>query len=188
MSQEPAEAPPSACPVHRARLEFLVDGVFAIAMTILVLELRAPELADRRSAVELAKALRAQAPTFFSYVLSFGMLGVLWYRHNQVWRHVRFVTRPMFVLQLVQLAAAASFPFSAAVLGRLPGNPLAPLVYSGCLVLYLWSAFVSWVWAARVGALEIEAGDERRLRRRQLRGAVSLSVLFAAYAIAFFAH
>ena len=60
--------------ISRSRLEFLVDGVFAIALTILVLELKVPELADRRSVPELGQALAHEAPTFLSYLGGFVLL------------------------------------------------------------------------------------------------------------------
>jgi uncharacterized membrane protein len=77
-------------------------------------------LADRRSAAELAAALSHHVATFGSYLMSFSMLGMLWYRHNRFYRHLQSITRGMFVLHLVLLAAAGFFPFCAAMLGRYP--------------------------------------------------------------------
>src|SRR5438094_5500342 len=77
----------TASVISKSRLEMLFDGVFAIAMTILVLELKVPELVNIRSVDELRRALVHQAPTFFSYLLSFSVLGMFWYRHNNLYRH-----------------------------------------------------------------------------------------------------
>src|SRR5215470_10608372 len=96
------EAPAAAVHViSRSRLEMLVDGIFAIAMTILVLELKVPELTDRRSVWELARAIGRQAPTFLSYLLSFFVLGMFWYRHNMGFRHYRVITAKMLALHLM---------------------------------------------------------------------------------------
>src|SRR2546425_3417736 len=84
--------------VSRSRLEMLFDGVFAIAMTILVLELKVPELVDVRSVDELRRSLVHQAPTFFSYLLSFAVLGMFWYRHNRQYRHFRVINSGMLAL------------------------------------------------------------------------------------------
>jgi len=167
--------------VSRERLEFLFDGIFAIAMTILVLELKVPELTDRHSVAELWRALAHHAPTFASYLLSFLMLGILWYRHNQQYRQIEVITRGMLVLHLVELAAAAFFPFCAALLGRYPTNRLSAVFYTGCIFVYLWSAFVVWALGGHSGAFrsDFTAADYRQARTRALRRCVVVSLLFA---------
>jgi uncharacterized membrane protein len=167
--------PPSA--ISRARLEVLFDGIFAIAMTLLVLELKVPDLADRHSVQELATALRHDGPTFGSYLLSFWMLGMLWYRHNQMYRHIERISRRMLVLQLFQLALAAFFPFCAGLEGRYPMNPLALVVYSGCITLYGWTSLLYWTVAWRVGAIRPELGraEYLALRQRNIRGVIVLT-------------
>ncbi|MGD1048840.1 MAG: TMEM175 family protein [Candidatus Krumholzibacteriaceae bacterium] len=169
--------------ISRGRLEILYDGIFAIAMTILVLELRVPELVDRHSVAELASALAHNGYTFGSYLLSFLMLGMFWYRHNLQYRHVRVVTAGMLALYLVQLAAAAFFPFCAALFGRYPTNGLSVVVYAGCVMVYFWASLATWVIARRSGALvsDLTAADYRRSRNRLLRACVIISILFAAY-------
>ncbi len=165
--------------VSRSRLEFLFDGVFAIAMTILVLELKVPDLSDRRSVAELARALAHEAPTFVSYLLSFVVLGVFWYRHDQQYRAFRVITPGMLLLHFVQLAGAAFFPFCAALMGRYPTNPLTIVVYLGCILVYAWSSFGIWVVARKAGStadLTITAYQDSR--NRWLRGCIVVSALF----------
>jgi uncharacterized membrane protein len=180
--QTDAQNAPAVTPgvISKHRLEFLYDGVFAIAMTILVLELKVPELASRRSVPELRAALIHHAPTFASYLLSFGMLGLLWYRHNQLYRHIRFITRPIFALHLLQLATAAFFPFCAATIGRYPVNALAQSLYVGCVAVYVWSSFFMYLVAHAAGAIDPVTGPEgyRREYRRTLRGAVLITATF----------
>jgi uncharacterized membrane protein len=171
--------------ISRGRLEVLYDGIFAIAMTILVLELRVPELVDRHSVAELASALAQHGYTFGSYLISFAMLGLFWYRHNLQYRHVRVVTKGMLALYLVQLAAAAFFPFCAALLGRYPTNGLSIVVYIGCVMVYNWASFTTWVVGWRSGALvsDVTVADYRRSRNMVLRGGLVISIFFAFYLI-----
>ena len=171
----------SAFVVSKARLEMLFDGIFAIAMTILVLELKVPELADRHSVAELAQALGHHAATFASYLLSFLMLGILWYRHNQHYRHLQHVTKGMLALHLVQLAMAAFFPFCAALMGRYPTNRLSLVFYTGCIMVYSWGALAEWVVAGRAGAItpQLATAIRRRHRGRNVRGALVTTTLFA---------
>ena len=133
--------------ISRNRLEMLVDGVFAFAMTIPVLELKVPELTDGRSVTELARSIGRQAPTFVSYLLSFFVLGMFWYRHNTQYRHYRVISARMLALHLVTLAAAAFFPFCAALIGRYVQNPLALAVYLACIVVYAWTTCATWIVA-----------------------------------------
>ncbi len=126
-----------------------LTGVFAIAMTILVLDLKIPELTNRASTSELARELARQTSMFLSYFLSFVVLGGFWYRHNQQYRHYRAISGSMLVLHLVQLAAAASVPFCAALLGRYGSNPLAMVVYLVCLLVYVSASYATWIVARR---------------------------------------
>jgi len=177
--------PASVSAISKGRLEMLVDGVFAIAMTILVLELKVPELADVRSSRELTRALSHEAPTFFSYLLSFAILGVFWFRHNHQYRHFRVITSAMLALHFVQLAAAAFFPFSAALYGRYPMNPGSIVVYLGCVTVYAWAAFATLLVARRSGALSEEMTPElyAKSHRRFLRWCLMMTVLLAIYSI-----
>jgi uncharacterized membrane protein len=165
--------------ISRTRLECLFDGIFAIAMTILVLELKVPELADRHSASELLHKLAIYGPTFGSYALSFLILGMFWYRHNEQHHHCQSVTRSMLALQLVQLAVAAFFPFCAALLGRYPTNQLSQLMYCGCVSIYLWVTLGNWLEAGKRGALkpDVSSTDFRRIRMRLLRSCAAISVV-----------
>ena len=169
--------------ISKSRLEFLFDGVFAIAMTILVLELRVPDLVDTRSTSELAHALGHDKATFVSYLISFMVLGTFWSRHNHQYHHFQFITRGMLVFHFVQLATAAFFPFCAALFGRYPFNAMAGVVYVACILSYSLASLANWMGAARWGAMgaDLTDADFRRSRNRMFRGCVLLSSLFAFY-------
>jgi uncharacterized protein (TIGR02246 family) len=162
-----------------------VDGVFAIAMTILVLELKVPELIDTRSISELAHSIVRQAPTFGSYLLSFFVLGMFWYRHNMQYRYYRAISGKMLALHLVALAAAAFFPFCAALIGRYATNPLARVVYLGCIVVYACTTSAIWIVAKRSGSMSADLPEAQylRSRRRAIRSSVLVSVLFTIYVV-----
>lgn len=162
------EGQKAAPAISKSRLEFLFDGVFAIAMTLLVLELKVPELIHRNSVGEMAQALGHHAPIFVSYLISFIVLGVFWYRHNQHYHHFRVITRAMLVLHFVQLAAAAFFPFCAALLGRYPTNSMSLVVYLSCVLVYAFASLGNWLVAGRTGSLgpEITPAEFLRARKR----------------------
>ena len=176
-------APESA--ISRSRVEFLFDGVFAIAITILVLELRVPELTNHRSSAELARGLSQYATTFGSYLLSFFVLGSFWYRHNHHYRYFSTITVPILVLHFVQLAAAAFFPFCAALFGRYPFNPLAASIYVSCVLVFQLASLAAWVVGWREGAMSPELTPEvyRHSRRRMVRTAGVAGALLAFYIV-----
>jgi uncharacterized membrane protein len=160
----------------------LFDGIFAIAMTILVLELKVPELADRHSVAELGRSLARNGATFYSYLLSFLWLGIVWARHNEHYRNIETITKGVLSLTLLQLAAAAFFPFCAALVGRFPGNPLALSIYVGCAVVYAWASTLGWFVAERAGAISPHLGEpeRQRFRKRALHRAMLLTVMLVA--------
>jgi uncharacterized membrane protein len=173
----------STSPISRNRLELLFDGIFAIAMTILVLELKVPDLSDRHSIAEMGKSLLHYGPSFLSYLLSFGMLGMFWYNHNNYYQHFEQITKSIFGLTLLQLASAAFFPFCAALLGRYPINRLSIVIYIGCTMMYLWSSMIQWLLAKRQSILapQLTSTTYNRIRKGNLVGSIITTSMFLFY-------
>ncbi len=115
--------------LHRARIETLVDGIFAIAMTILVLELKVPDLTDRRSVDELMTALGQHAPVIAAYFFSFGILAAFWLWHHRLAEKIRATDRYLLTCIVGFLSLVCFFPFAAALLGRYPTNVGALMIY-----------------------------------------------------------
>jgi uncharacterized membrane protein len=163
-------------PINKARLEFLYDGIFAIAMTILVLELKIPEIEQRRSGMELLRALAHHAPAFGSWLLSIVMLGIFWFQHQRLYHWLERITKTMFVIHLGMMTTAAFFPFCAALIGRFPANRAAMLAYIGCAWLHVTLLASAWLLAEHRGLLSphLAPTDVRRVRRRYLRGCIAI--------------
>ena len=94
-----------------ARVEAFSDGVFAIAITLLVLGLRPPG-AGRG----LARDLAQQWPSYAAYVVSFGTIGIIWMNHNTLFGHLRRLDRPLVVANLLLLMVVAFIPFPTELL------------------------------------------------------------------------
>ncbi len=162
--------------MHKARLETLVDGVFAIAMTILVLEIKVPELADGRSSDALLAALGHHASVIGAYFFSFAMLAVFWVWHHRLVEKIRLFDFPLLVCTLTFLALVCFFPFAAALLGRYPLNLAALLVYvplTGSIVL-LQTLFFKLAVQRQLLVESVSADEVQATQRRNLRGCAIL--------------
>jgi uncharacterized membrane protein len=118
--------------LSKHRIEALVDGIFAVAMTLLVIELRLPE--HLGSAAQLHEALLELLPNFGSWLVSFVVLGVFWMANHRIYSHVRHVDAPLVWWTLLMLGGASLLPFASAVNGRV-ASQLAQSVYSGVMIL-----------------------------------------------------
>lgn len=98
------------------RLVFFSDAVFAIAITLLALDIRLPEGSDTLSASELRDALIALSPQYLSYMLSFLVIGIFWRSHHAKFRIVKRFDQGLFWLNLLLLMVIAFIPFSTSVL------------------------------------------------------------------------
>lgn len=165
--------------ISKGRLEFLFDGVFAIALTILVLELKLPEIADKRSAGELGRALLGHWRTFLSYLISFMILSGFWIGHNTLYARLVRVTKAILAIHVWLLIWAAFIPFCAHLLGRYPGNPVSHAVYLATAFAYSAGLLALVVTADRQKAFDatVSAGDVRRLRRGLIRPLIAMVII-----------
>jgi uncharacterized membrane protein len=151
------------------RVVFFSDAVFAIAITLLVLELKVPTVPERATADELLAALRATTPQIFAWLLSFATIGLYWLAHWRRFRYVERIDERLAALNLVLLGLIAFIPFPTALMGE--HGDLVPVV-----VLYAISLSaagivgpLSWVYAFRAGLVRSDT-PERIARLGALRG------------------
>ena len=127
------------------RLVFFSDAVFAIAITLLIIEIEIPDLQPGSSAAESWHEFAGLAPSFFAFVLSFLVIGRFWMGHHERFRSLRHFDRRLMWPNMLYLMAIAFMPFATAFLGRNLGHFLPALVYNlAMLVLALLA-----VWLAR---------------------------------------
>ena len=100
------------------RLEAFSDGVFAIAITLLVLEIRLPPEAEVEHAGGLAQALFALWPSYAGYIVSFVTVGIMWANHHEVIRLMSRVDHGLIVWNLLLLMAISFTPFPTAVMAE----------------------------------------------------------------------
>lgn len=146
--------------VSKHRIDALADGVCAIVITLLVLELKIPELPHRVSVGELGGALMSEGPVFFSFVITFAFASLFWYAHHAVMNFIEDLRPRLIVLNIAFLLFMALLPFSVGMLGRFLRNPLAQTIYFGnqfVISLMLW---LLWHSARSLGLLAEPASQE----------------------------
>jgi uncharacterized membrane protein len=120
--------------VDKSRFEAFSDGVFAFAITLLVLGVVLPEL-HRPSESQLASALLGLWPNVIAYILSFGVIGIMWQNHHALFRMIARVDRTTVFLNLLLLAATVFIPFATITLGTYPTMRPSTFLYGLVLTL-----------------------------------------------------
>ncbi len=106
------------------------DGVYAIAVTLLVLSIELPDLAVPDSERELLERLQDLLPQFISYVVSFAVIGRYWVAHHQFVSRLRALDGGVIMINLVSLGVIAFLPFPTDLLGNYFENPITIAVYA----------------------------------------------------------
>ena len=131
----------------RNRIEALTDGVFAVAMTLLVLDIKVPELEQSLSSGELPFRLLALWPKFLTYAISFVILGVYWVGHHMQLSFIRSADRPLLWINILFLLWVALVPFSTALLSEYTKHRLAIAVYGANLIAIGLTLALHWRYA-----------------------------------------
>jgi len=167
-----------------ARLEAFCDAVFAIAMTLLVIELKPPHAVTITTTAELWHALQDMAPAVFAFVLSFTVILITWVNHHGAFRLVKGSTASFIYANGFLLLTVAFIPFPTSLLGEYVGTDHA----SPAVVLYnavLASNAVGWIListSALKNGLAIDEKAEATTREHRRNGYFAL-LLYAFLAI-----
>ena len=149
-----------------SRLEAFSDGVFAVAITLLVLEIDVP------GGENLWHDLKEQWPSFASFFVSFWVIGIIWVNHHGVFDHLKRADRGVLYLNLLLLMTVVFIPFSTALMAEHlksgADEEVAALVYSGAFLALAIAFGFLWTYIARHREpLGVELTDEQ-VRRTTL--------------------
>jgi uncharacterized membrane protein len=172
--------------VRTSRLEAFSDGVFAIAATLLVLELRVP--ADEP---DLTHALLQLWPAYAAYLVSFLTIGIIWVNHHTLLEHCRRVDRRFLYLNLLLLVAVGIVPFPTSLVDRYivseSGATAALVVYGiGGLLIAIGFAAV-FFYATHDGRLVGDRVSARQIRADGMLFPIGLAAYSVGIALAFVA-
>lgn len=127
---------------HAQRIDAFSDGVFAIVVTLLVLELRVPEISGAHISEGLRHGLQELFPKFISFVVSFFYICIYWYNHHQLFHLVKKIDHGLFWLNSFFLLFLTFIPFPTALVGSYPNDKVAVTCY-GLAMLATAVSFVA---------------------------------------------
>ena len=134
--------------LSKTRIEALTDGIFAIAMTLMVFDIKVSPLAHMNR-LNLQHELIQLWPRFLAYVISFIMLGVYWVGHHNQYHYIRRTDRPFLWINIFFLMGVSLIPFSTGLLGQFPEDRAALAVYGLNLIMVGGFLYAAWSYAAR---------------------------------------
>lgn len=168
------------------RLINLSDGVFAIAITLLVLDIRVPAIPEDLVATELPGELLALWPKYLGYLLSFFGIGMFWNIHHSIFRSIRVYDRGLIWLNLLFLMFVAFLPFPTSLLGEYGDHQLPVAVYAGTLAISRLLLTAIYWYAAGGNRLVDEAQDPATVRFFLIRGLTIPLIFLLSIGVSFF--
>ena len=170
----------------KSRIEALTDGVFAVAMTLLVFEIKIPGFAPEAGVGGLARHLAALWPNFVSYAISFFVLGIYWVGHHNEFHFIRRSNRPFLWLNIVFLFFVTLIPFSAALISSHFDEPIAIAFYGGNLIAVGLMLYAMWAYATRGRRLVDQDLPAEAVHRAARRILIAPCVFAGAIVLGFF--
>jgi uncharacterized membrane protein len=132
-----------------SRAEAFADGVFAVAITLLVLDLKVPSAITHG----LGRELLDQWPNYAAFVVSFLTIGIIWLNHHSLFDRLTVVDRPLLLLNLLFLLSVCTIPFPTAVLAASlragQGEAVGAGLYGGTMAVMGLFFALMWVYAVR---------------------------------------
>jgi uncharacterized membrane protein len=170
--------------MNKTRLEALSDGVFAIVLTLLVLDLHVPHLEEPFTNAQLWSQLALLWPVFGSFLLSFLVISVFWINHHFLFTFfVNKIDRSINLLNIVYLLFVVLVPFSANLFGEYPESQLAAVIYGvnilACVALLRMMILVAQRTVTDQNTVSPRTMKQARIRANLTNGSYLLGIAAA---------
>jgi len=162
------------------RIGALSDGVFAIVITLLVLEIKVPTV----EAIDLPSALYETVPKILSHIVSFIVLGIYWIGHHNMFEHIKRHDRVLLWLNIIFLLCVASMAFPTGLIVQYPEQQVAVIIYAVTLIAGGVVLDLMWWYASKDRRLVIDTMQKsfiNSVHRRILIAPIlyTLAILFS---------
>jgi len=168
--------------MNKGRFEAFSDGVFAFAITLLVLGLAVPPLRHPAEA-QLRDAVLSLWPSVVAYALSFAVIGIMWQNHHALFRLVERIDRKAVALNLILLSGTVLIPFATSTLGAYPAMHTSTLLY-GLVLSYCSIAYNLLLAHLIASGAFVSTLSKERLARTVVAYRVGLGTYIAATLLA----
>jgi uncharacterized membrane protein len=168
------------------RVEAFSDGIFAFAITLLVLDLKVPSSEGLTQDLRLLAALRAEWPSYLAYLISFGTILIMWMNHHKLFQLIHKIDHTLLILNGLLMLGITVVPFTTSLLAEYierPDAKIAAGVYSGTFVVIAIFFNILWNYSINGGRLLHEGHDHHRVRKitqQYMFGPVFYLVAFVA--------
>lgn len=156
------------------RIESLSDGLFAVAMTLLVLTIKLPTLPDTTQNVELTGPLLHLLPNLGTYAIAFVGLGVYWVLHHMVYHPVQAADRVLLWLNILFFLFISILPLGVQLINLFPNAQIAPVIFGANLAVAGWLLYLQWLYVKANTHL-----TDGRILTERYREEVGMRVLLA---------
>ncbi len=167
------------------RLENLTDGIFAIAMTLLVLSLDFDKMGTGLSSANLHELLLAQLPKFFNYARSFLLLAIFWILHHQQFNNIKQTDRGHIWINIFVLMFIALIPFSTTLVGDYPNDWMSEVFFGANMLIVGLLFSLNWYYSTKNYRLVERSLEAKRITLSKRRGLVTPAVSLLAIIVAF---
>lgn len=164
------------------RLKAITDGVIAIVITLLVLELSIPVVKELPDPEGLWPEVKHLWREYVAYAVSFFIVGLLWLYHHNVFRHIRAADGRLLLMNMLFLLSVSIMPFSSALVARNSDERLAAIIYGASLFLAAAAMAGIFAYASWQHRLVDEDMTDEFIRRENITS-VALMVVLAAAAL-----
>jgi uncharacterized membrane protein len=172
----------------KSRVEAFSDGIFAIIITLLVLEIKVPHIEEHHSSQTLLAALLKLFPKFMGWIISFFTVAVIWVNHHKLFKQFGQLDHGIFWWNALLLLWTTFIPFPTAVLGDYPENATSVIFY-GLVMALMASSFTLMRWyVLRNPELFEETVDIGRFRKGTIASLIFGPVLYLSGVAASFLH
>jgi len=172
--------------VNSNRLATFSDGVFAIAVTLLVFNLKIPEIPSGTVHSQLPSQLKAMIPHFLAYVISFFLVAINWTVHHRLLDLVDHVDINFIWLNLLYLLLIAFIPFLAGLIGTYPEEPFSLILYLSLMTLVILVSLAMWWYASHKFRLIHKNISRSLIKYFYVRAYITIAVFIVVLALTFF--
>ncbi len=167
------------------RLIFFSDAVFAIAITLLTLDIRLPASDINLTNAELMQNILAITSKYIAYIISFLVIGLIWLGHHRKFRLIQRYDNSLMWINLLLLMTIAFIPFPTSLIST-SANQVSTIFYASVMIVASLLSLALWRYAAYKNRLIDPRLGQRQRRRETLSPIVTAAVFLLSIALAFF--